>query len=196
MDPEIQRQRDELLFTLVKGDRSLHLGLAIVYGACAVTAAVFAVAIIMQRKGVTPLIYDVGMMLGFAAMAVAWWNSYKEDAAALREIGDDPTGIDTCRTYSRTTAGVIAGSRKTKKELRQLWIAYGVLTVTLLGFGLFFAFMLMTEFQGETIFVICGTVLLVGGILLLSLTVKAFREWLVMRRLEALEQRAALAGQE
>lgn len=195
MDPDIQRERDELLFSLVKGDRTLHLGLAIVYGACAATAVVFAFAIVAMNKGIDALLYDIGMIAGFGGMAYVWFRRYKDDVAALEEIGDDPSGIDSCRTYSATTADVISESRKTKKELRQQWIAYGILSIVLLGFGIFFVVLLMSDFRGETLFVICGTVLLVGGILLSSLTVKAFREWIVARRLEALERRAEIAKQ-
>lgn len=196
MDPDIQRERDELLFSLVKGDRTLHLGLAIVYGACAVTAIVFAFAIVAMNKGIGALLYDIGMIVGFGGMAYVWFQRYKADKAALEEIGDDPSGIDSCRTYSAATADVISESRKTKKELRQQWIAYGILSIVLLGFGIFFVILLMSGFRDEMLFVICGTVLLVGGILLSSLTVKAFREWIVARRLEVLEQRAELAKQE
>ena len=192
MSSEVQSKRDELLFSLLKGDRRLHLGLTIVYGACAITAAVFLVLIVAWHKGLLALAYDVSMGLGFAGAAVAWWNRYKNDVAALREIGDDPTGIDTCRTYSRTTAGVIAASRKTTGELRQLWIAYGILGIVMLAMGaLMFAFVLFDNFTDEGALVLTGIVMLVGGVILSSMAITAFRRWMVARSIEKLEKRYA-----
>ena len=190
MSSEVQRKRDELLFSLLKGDRRLHLGLTIVYGACAITAVVFLVLIVAWRKGPMAFAYDASMGLSFAGAAVAWWNSYKNDVAALREIGDDPTGVDTCRTYSRTTAGVIAASRKTTSELRQLWIAYGILGIVMLAMGaLMFAFVLFDNFSDEGVLVLTGIVMLVGGVILSSMAITAFRRWMVARSIEKLQGR-------
>ena len=190
MDFEAQRERDELLYSLVKGDCRLHLGLAITYGACAVTAAVFLVFIVAQRKGPMALLYDISMGLGFAGAAAAWWHSYRNDVAALKEIGDDHTGIDTRKTYSKTTAGVISASRKTTGELRQLWIAYGILGLVMLAFGvLMFAFVLFDSFSDAEVLVLTGVVMMVGGILLSSMAIIAFRRWMVARRIEKLDAR-------
>lgn len=187
MDPDVQKARDELLYEQVKGTRSLSLGLAIVFGACTVATIAFAVGILVLDKGISALITDAGMMLASAGTAYAWWTRYKQSAAALDEIGDDPTGIDTCKTYSASTAEVIALSRKTKKELFQLWIAYGLLALTLLLFGGLFVVFLLTSFKGELLFAFCGALLLAGGVVLLSMAIGAFREWLVACRLEELE---------
>lgn len=183
--PKTPTPRDLLLFDLIKSDRNLHLGLAITYAACVVITAVFFVGIVAMRKGLDALIYDVGMGVAFASMAMLWWSSYKAEVAALEEIGDDPTGLDTCRTYSKATADVISGSRKTKKELKQLWIAYGILAIVLLGFGLLlFGLFVLDDFTGESVLAFSGAILLVGGIILASLTIKAFHEWLAARKLE------------
>ena len=179
--------RDELLYSLVQGDKKLHLGLAIVYGLCTVATVVFLVLIVAWHKGLNALLADILMGVSFGLMAMLWWNSYRSDVAALAEIGDDPTGIDTCRTYSKETASVISGSRKTKKELRQLWIAYGFMAVMLLGFGVFLLALWVTDdLSDEGVLVISGAVLTVGGILLSSLAIRAFREWLVARKLDQL----------
>ncbi len=188
VDSEVRTKRDELLYSLLKGDCRLHLGLVITYGACAITAIVFLVLIVAWHKGLVALAYDVSMGLAFAGAAVSWWKSYKDDVAALREIGDDPTGVDTCRTYSRTTAGVIAASRKTTGELMQLWIAYGILGLVMLAMGVFmFAFVLFDSFSSEGALVLTGVVMLVGGIVLSSMAIVAFRRWMVARSIEKLE---------
>ena len=187
MNPEVQKMRDELLFAQVKGTRSLSLGLAITYGACVALTVAFAVGIVALGKGVGPFLMDLGMMAGSAAAALAWWKSYKAADAALAEIGDDPTGIDTRKTYSSATAEVIAGSRKSGKELRQQWIAYGIIAVVMLFFGVFFAAFLLNSEGDELLFTICAAVMFGGGILLSSLAIEAWREWLVARRLERLE---------
>ena len=187
MNPEAQKVRDELLFAQVKGTRSLSLGLAITYGACVALTVAFAVGIVALGKGVGPFLMDLGMMAGSAAAALAWWKSYKAADAALAEIGDDPTGIDTRKTYSPATAEVIAGSRKSGKELRQQWIAYGIIAVVMLFFGVFFAAFLLNSEGDELLFTICAAVMFGGGILLSSLAIEAWREWLVARRLERLE---------
>ena len=190
MDTDVQKKRDELLYSLLKGDRRLHLGLTIVYGACAITAAVFLVLIVAWQKGLMALAYDVSMGLGFAGAAVSWWNSYRDDVVALQEIGDDPTGVDTCRTYSKTTAGVVSASRKTSGELRQLWIAYGILGIVMLAMGvLMFAFVLFDSFTDEGVLVLTGIVMLVGGVILASMAIVAFRRWMVARSIEKLERR-------
>ena len=194
MDAEVQRKRDELLYSSVKGDCRLHLGLTIVYGACAITAVVFLVLIVAWHKGLMAFAYCVSMGISFAGAAVLWWNSYRDDVVALREIGDDPTGVDTCRTYSKTTAGVISASRKTTGEYVQLWIAYGILGLVMLAMGvLMFAFVLLDDFSSEGALVLTGVVMLAGGVILSSMAIVAFRRWMVACSIEKLERRVAHA---
>ena len=188
MNPEIQKVRDELLYEQVKGNRSLCLGLAITYGACVLMTIGFAVGIVALGKGIGPFLADLGAMIGSAGAAYSWWQSYKEADAALEEIGDDPTGISTRKTYSKSTAWVIGSSRLTKKELRQQWIAYGIIAIVMLFFAVFFFAMAFSSYSDESLFVFCCAFMLGGGILLSSLTIRAFREWLIARRLEALEE--------
>lgn len=188
MNPEAQKLRDELLYDQVKGTRSLSLGLAIVYGACTVLTVAFAVGIVALGKGIKPLLVDLGMMAASAAAALQWWKSFKSCVAALAEIGDDPTGIDTCKTYSQATAEVIAGSRKSRSELKQQWIAYGILALVMLLCGVFFVALLQEAGGDELLFGFCTAFMLAGGVLLSSLSIRAWREWLVARRLDRLEQ--------
>ena len=184
MDSDIQKMRDELLYSQVKGTRSLYLGLTITYGACVALTVAFAVGILVLEKGFGALIMDLGMMAGSAASAMHWWRCYKEVAAALGEIGDDPTGIDTCRTYSQSTAQVIAGSRKTANELMQQWIAYGIIAISMLLCAALFLALLLDSFEDELLFVFCAAFMLAGGLLLLSMAIEAWREWLVTRRID------------
>ena len=183
--PKEPTPQDLLLFELVKSDCKLHLGLSITYGVCVVITVVFLVGIVMMHKGLDAFLYDIGMGAGFASMAAFWWSNYKADVAALKEIGDNPAGLDTCRTYSKETAGVISSSRKTKKELNQLWVAYGILAIVMLGFGVFLIALFVTDdFTSESVLVISGAVLLAGGVILMSLAIKAFCQWLFARKLK------------
>lgn len=184
MDSDVQKMRDELLHSQVKGTRSLYLGLTIAYGACVALTVAFAVGILVQDKGLAVLVMDLGMMAGSAASAMHWWRCYKEAAAALEEIGDDPTGIDTCRAYSLSTAQIIAGSRKTANELMQQWIAYGIIAISMLLCAALFVALLLDSFEDELLFVFCGAFMLAGGLLLLSMAIEAWREWLVTRRID------------
>lgn len=184
MDSDVQKMRDELLHSQVKGTRSLYLGLTIAYGACVALTVAFAVGILVQDKGLAVLVMDLGMMAGSVASAMHWWRCYKEAAAALEEIGDDPTGIDTCRTYSLSTAQIIAGSRKTANELMQQWIAYGIIAISMLLCAALFVALLLDSFEDELLFVFCGAFMLAGGLLLLSMAIEAWREWLVTRRID------------
>ena len=189
MNPETQRMRDELIYEQVKGNRTLYLGLAIVYGVACVVSAVFTVICLMTGKGLGATAFILVMALSCGASAVGSWNFYRQHAKALAEIGDSPAGVDTCRTYSRGTAQIIAGSRKSAKVLQQQLIAYGLITIMLLAFGvLMFACLGMPQFQGKDNSLLVGVgALLVGmGIILLMLTVRAFREWSITRKIEQL----------
>lgn len=127
-------ERDKALYQQIKDARGLYRGLAIVYLLILVACVIMAIACVITRKlhGILPLV-------GFASGA--WFSAslahirYKDYASALEEIGPDPAGLDTCETYSETTAYAIETARMTKKELLQQWIAYSILTLTLLGMG-------------------------------------------------------------
>ena len=189
MGAEEQKARDELLYDLIKGERNLALGLAIVYGACVVAAAVFLVFIVLMHKGLGAFVYDIGLGVGFMPMSAYWFSRYKDVCTALEEIGPDYTGVDTCRTYSAKTADVISGSRKTESELRQLWIAYGILGLVMLGMGVLMGALLLGSFSsGEGVLVFTGVIMLVGGIILTSMAIKAFREWTITLRIESMEE--------
>ena len=71
VDSEVRTKRDELLYSLLKGDCRLHLGLVITYGTCAITSIVFLVLIVAWHKGLVALAYDVSMGLAFAGAAVS-----------------------------------------------------------------------------------------------------------------------------
>ena len=124
-------ERDKALYQQIKDARGLYRGLAIVYLLILVACVIMAIACVITRKlhGILPLV-------GFASGA--WFSAslahirYKDYASALEEIGPDPAGLDTCETYSETTAYAIETARMTKKELLQQWIAYSILTLTLL----------------------------------------------------------------
>lgn len=193
MDATLQSARDELLYKQVKSEKSLNFGLCVVLSGATLLTVVFAIGIVVLNKGLNAFLADLELGIGAALPALLYWNEYKECAKALDEIGDDPTGIDTRKTYSRETAFVIAGSRRSKSELRQLWIAYGILAFVMIVFGLFFLALLASSAYIEILFVIAGGVMWIGGLLLAILTVRSFRQWLMARRIEKLERQEAAA---
>ena len=175
--------RDEVLFQQIKDARGLYRGLAVVYGLATLAAIIMAIVcpFVGKAKGLLVLI---GFALGLGASCHLSWSQYKDYAAAIEEIGPDPTGVDTCRTYSQATARAIASARLSEKQLRQQWIAYGILALVLLGFGVFLlALYFLDDFTSEILLLGCGALLLAGGALLTFLTVKAFHGWRMVRRL-------------
>ena len=175
--------RDEVLYQQIKDARGLYLGLAIVYGLATLAAIVMAIICPFVGKAMA-IIELAGFAIGLGTSAYLSWGQYKDYVNALDEIGPDPTGVDTCKTYSLKTARTIANARLSEKDLFQQWIAYGILTLTLLGFGaLSLAFCFFDSFDSEMLLLGVGALLLAGGALLAFLTVKAFHSWRAVRHL-------------
>ena len=185
MESADQMTNDELLYRMLKENASLYRGLAFVWGALVVACIIMGIAAIALGKGFGPVLYLTGAGVGFAITALSSWSQHKDFKAAVEEVGDDPTGLDTCRTYSAKTATAIARTRKDSKTLRQLWIAYGLLALTLLGFGCFFFYALffMGIDDAEILFPACGSGLMIGGAIFIVLTVNAFVDWRAAKRL-------------
>ena len=135
------------------------------------------------------IIQLAGFAIGLGMSAYFSWSQYKDYVDALEEIGPDPAGVDTCKTYSQRTAKTIAGARLSKKDLRQQWIAYSILALVMLGFGIFLlALFFLDDFSQEMVLLGSGAFLLAGGSLIAFLAVKAFHGWLTVRRLEKCDE--------
>ena len=187
MKPYSQMTRDEFLYEQIRSDRSMYKVLTFVYGACTVAAIILGV-LGSFKQGPGVLLKGLALAAGPFMATYGSWCMYKDLVNALEEIGDDPTGVDTNRNYSRSTANIISMERHTKREYRQMWIAYGILALTLFGFGAFLALLGSPEYGWDSMLFILGAVLVVGGFILSFLTVKAFRSWLTARRLERLSE--------
>lgn len=170
--------RDEFLYRQLKEDRSLYRGLAFVYGAAALAALVMAY-FAYGKSGFAPVVVFASAAIGLGLSAYGSWGEQKRFAAALDEIGDDPRGADTCRTYSEATARIIARTRKPAKTHRQLFIAYGIVFLMLVAGGVFLIVIGLTDFRGgeQTMLLGFGALLVFGGVLLGILTVRSFRNW-------------------
>lgn len=180
--------RDEVLYQQIEDARGLYRGLAIVYALATLAAIVMAVVCLFIGKALA-IIQLAGFAIGLGTSAYLSWGQYKDYVDALDEIGPDPTGVDTCRTYSPKTARTIAGARLSEKDLLQQWIAYGIIALSMLGFGiLLLAFFFFDDYSSEMVLLICGAFLLAGGALLAFLTVKAFHGWRVVRHLSKCEE--------
>lgn len=173
--------RDEILYKQLKDNRSMYRGVMVVFALVAVAAVIMGI--------VTLLFMDAGralfVLLAFAAGAgVSAYNSfmqYKSYASALEEIGPNPAGVDTCKTYSASTAKVIASSRLSQKELFQQFFAYTLVGVMLIGFGILFFVLLRSD--SVDIYTLIGAGMLAGGVVVVFLGIKAFRSWVAVRSL-------------
>ena len=182
--PNLDEMRDEVLFQQIKDARGLYRGLAVVYGLAAAAAVIMGIACLFTGKA-WAIIQLAGFAIGLGASAGLSWKQFMNYEKALGEIGADPSGLGTCKTYSRETALAIASARLSEKDLFQQWIAYGVLTATLLGFGIFLlALSILDDFSSEYLLLGCGAGLLAGGAILAFLTAKAFHGWRAVKRLK------------
>ena len=179
--------RDEFLYRQLKDGRSLYLGLTVVYGLAAAAAIVMAF-FAYGKSGLTGAVILLAMGVGLGLSAHGSWSQHAGYASALDEVGADPAGIDTCRTYSASTALLIGMSRMPAKGFLQQWVSYGIIALMLLGFGIFLVVLCTQDIGDELMLLGLGALLLVGGALLLLLTVKAFHNWRAAKRLELLDQ--------
>lgn len=181
--------RDEFLYRQLKENRSLYLGLAIVYALAAVAAIVLAF-FAFRKDGLGGALVFICAGLGLLASGYGSLSQCRSYAAALDEIGPDPTGVDTCQTYSLTTAKLIAGTRMSAKQFLQQFIAYGVVCLMLFAGGIFLIALGITDFNGSerTMLLGLGILLVFGGVLLGILTMKALRNWRGAKSLDAEEQ--------
>ena len=175
--------RDEVLYQQIKDAKGLYRGLAITYALAALAAAIMAIICPFVGKA-GGLIELLGFTLGVGTSAWLSWDEHKDYDNALKEIGPDPTGVDTCKTYSLETARAISAARLSEKDLFQQWIAYSILALTLLGFGVFLLALYFTDsFTSEMLLLGCGAGLFAGGAILAFLAIKAFHGWRVVRHL-------------
>lgn len=175
--------RDEVLYQQLKDARGLYRGLTIVYALAALAAVVMGVVCLFVGKA-GAIIELAGFAIGLGTSAYFSWGECKDYVDALEEIGPDPAGVDTCKTYSQSTARTIAGARLSEKDLRQQWIAYGIIALTMLGFGIFLlALFFLDDYSEAMVLLGSGAFLLAGGALLAFLTIKAFHGWCAVRRL-------------
>lgn len=180
--------RDEVLYQQLKDARGLYRGLVVVYGLATLAAIVMAIICPFVGKA-SAIIELAGFVLGLGTSTYLSWGQYKDYESALDEIGPDPTGVDTCKTYSPQTARTIAYARLSEKDLFQQWIAYSLLTLTLLGFGaLLLALCFFDSFGLDMLLLGVGAFLLAGGALLAFLTAKSFHGWRSVRRLSKREE--------
>lgn len=175
--------RDEVLYQQLKDARGLYRGLAITYALATLAAIVMGVIcpFVGKAEGIIDL---AGFAIGLGTACYLSRGQYRDYAAAIEEIGPDPTGVDTCKTYSLATANAIAMARLSEKDLRQQWIAYGILALVMIGFGVFLLALYFThDYTSELLLLGSGAALLAGGALISFLAVKAFHGWLMVRRL-------------
>ena len=163
----------------------MYRGLAIVYALAAVAALVMAY-FAYKVSGLGAVFVFGFAALGLGVSCRVSLDQSKRFADALDEIGGDPTGVDTCRTYSLATAELISQVRMPPKTFLQLFIAYGSVDLTLFAGGIFLVALGMSESGGNdrVPLVGLGALLVFGGVLLGILTVRAFRNWRDAKALE------------
>lgn len=182
MDAMGRPSRDEFLCSQIKSNCTLYKVLAVVYGVLTIAAVAMIVAsvFIAESRGVAALVI---IAISLAASTIIMNNQSAAFAKALEEIGPDPTGIDE-REFSLETRELIERSRLNSKSLSQLCIAYGILAATLFVFGAgLLALMIVGD---EPLFAAVGGLMVGGSVLLLTMTITAFRRRKIAKRHESL----------
>ena len=176
--------RDEFLYLSLKDNASMYRGLSIVYALAAIAAFIMAVCAIILKRDVFAALAVLAMGAGFVVACLSSRDTCKSYIDALEEIGDDPTGVNTCRTYSVKTAQLIASARLSAKELFGAIFAYGIIALSLLAGGI----ILFAISDSSAVFAALGALLVFGSFLLGILSYRSFRSWRAAKELEALGQ--------
>ena len=175
--------RDEFLYLNLKDNVSQYQVIFIMYAAAALAAAIMAVLAVAWLREYLAALMAVAMAAGFAFSAQGAKATRDEYAAALAEVGDDPTGMDTCRTYSVKTAKLIAQARAmTTGQFGAIW-AYGIIAVMLYACSV----VMFAISEGGWGFVALGALLIAMGVWLTVLAYKSFRNWRAAKQLNMLD---------
>lgn len=177
--------RDEFLYRQLKENRSLYRGMAIAYTLAAL-AALALTPFAFSEEGLGGALVAIGMAAALALSGYGSWGQHRSYAEAIDEIGDDPTGVDTCRTYSLDTARLIAQTRMSSKQFLQQFFGYGAIDLMLFAGGILLVVLGLTDFEGsETKMMLgLGALLIFGGVLLGILAIRALRNWRAAKALD------------
>ena len=174
--------KDELTVQQLKEDATTFRVLFfVVAAACVASLALVVAAVVTGRPDGIWLFLPFA--IGFATSAMAMRGRFTSAEGALVEIGDNPTDLDQWHDYSRPTMSALRSAQHTTKEYLQLWLAYGICGVMMLGLGVLGLVLLWGD--EPALLAVCS-LLPAGGVLLLVLTAQSFRSWRVSKRLDSL----------
>ena len=180
MSNDIHDLNNEFLFKEIKGNRTMYLVLTVVFVACTVGAFIMAAA---SDKGNGALMKALVLGLPMAILAVDSFAVFRRYDKASKEIGNDPSGIDSS-TLSPETRNLVGRSRRSKNELIQLVIAYGVLAIVMFGLGVLLLVLFTGGLEDADMLACVGVVFTAGGALLIMLTIRTFVQYRRASRLE------------
>lgn len=174
--------RDELILQQLKTDARVYRVLFVVVviaAAASVALGIFAIA--TDRPD--GLFVFIPFALSFAGSAIPMNSRSKAAAGAVREIGDNPTDLDQYHDYSRETMSALRTAQHTTKEYLQLWVAYGICAVMMIGLGIMLLVLLWGD---EPALLALAGLLAAGGVLLFVLAVESFLSWQMAKKLDSL----------
>lgn len=171
---------DEFLYEQLKSSVTLYRGIALVYAACVVACLVMGVVAVVLGGNWIALASGICMGVGFAASAMGARSQSNAYVEAVREVGENPAGLDDCSVYSKRTASLVTQMQNDVKHFLGQAIAYGVIGVmALAGAGV-----IWFVSEDSWVFVVLSGFLAAVGLVLCVLAFKAFHNWRVFKRFE------------
>ena len=140
--------------------------------AAAIGAAVLAVAM-LASGGIAEALSVIGLGAGIGLAGIGSYSSAKSLSQVLEEVESDVEGLAFIEDYSVSTATAIEKLMLPAKTYFQLFVAYGASAAMMVAGGI----LLVVLVEGEKALMALGLLLLVGGLLVGVLALKAFRNW-------------------
>ena len=110
---------------------------------------------------------------GIGLAGIGSYSSAKSLSQVLEEVESDVEGLAFIEDYSVSTATAIEKLMLPAKTYFQLFVAYGASAAMMVAGGI----VIVVLVQGEKALMALGLLLLVGGLLVGVLALKAFRNW-------------------
>lgn len=175
--------REEFELRRLKEDRALYHWLVPIYVAILVAFVVMSIAGFFMGKA--PISLGGGLIILSLALRVPSILQHKDDTVdAVAEYEAYLANPERDESMlSETTLYALRTTPHSAKELKQQWLAYGILSVVLIGS---FVFLLTVVWEEPVLLAVCSS-LLVMGVIMAWLAVGAFRSWKIAVSLEQLD---------
>lgn len=175
--------REEFELRRLKEDRALYRWLVPIY--VMILLAFVAMSIAAFFMGKAPISLGGALIILSLALRVPAILQHKTDTVdAVAEYEAYLANPERDESMlSESTLYALRTTPHSAKELKQQWLAYGILSMVLIGS---FVFLLTVVWDEPALLAVCSS-LLVMGIIMAWLTVGAFRSWKIAVSLERLD---------